>query len=257
MKTTTPALELPAALWELAFPQRDRITWVEQRALKRHHATQSRLATPAQDGELLSTIRRIYADDGFPEPKVILFESKHATAMHLENNTLAISTTKIATMPPAALEASIAHEMTHQKQLPLLWLFRILAGVTNLAGTYTALRSATVLTRNFTSQALAQLTNFGIGMGASMFIDELLNIPFKAFRRWQESDADRNAARITSPQQVLQMLEIQQERQEARAAHSSPHEKTWIEQLNREHPETQSRIDQIRQKTHVSSMEIS
>lgn len=231
-----------AGWWERVFPKPHEITWVEKQSLKAHGAKGLRLATPDKDGEVLAIVKGIYDRAGEKMPKVIIYSSDKPNAMHLNNGTIAIADSKIATATRESLEATIAHEMGHHKQR-FKTLAEVLVRGAIVFGTAIAttqkLKPTLEKTKAFSTLAITATFS---AIAALMHL--ITEIPHAMYRRWQEFDADANAVKVTgSAAGMVHNLEGHAERKATthRAPEPESFKKTWAD-LTVQHPSHEERI---------------
>ncbi len=249
LKPLTHYLKAMAAVWELAFPKPNEITWLEKEALAAHKSRKAHIAKAPEDAELIGFITEIYARDGKKPPKIIIYEASQPNAMHLNNNTICISTAKLEKGDWQGLESTICHEYGHDKQNTLSLAITLSRGAAILAGA-TALTNKLVpkleKTKAFTS--IAVTATFAAISTALHYATEL---PWKAYRRWQEKDADACAVKLTgSAEGMIKNIEGHAQRKAERDAAKGITEpegfkKIWRD-LTVEHPSHEERIANVR-----------
>lgn len=230
---------------DLLFPQLNKITASEKQSLIDHHATDWRLAKLPEDANIIKTVTDIYGRDGKAAPKIIIYESESNNAFHMNNNTLAISTKKIAEADQQSLEASIAHEYGHDKQNSLTLTVMIARGVATLAAAnFGANKLKPLISKTYEWGALATTALF---VACAAVAHKLTILPWKAYRRWQENDADRWSVRLTGSAEggIKNMERHAANRAKENTPEPEGFAKTWRD-LNYEHPSHESRIANMR-----------
>lgn len=236
-------------IWESFFPKPDKITWLEKQALASHKSCGAHIAKLPEDEALIQHVGDIYARDGKKTPKIIIYESSKPNAMHLGNGTLCISTAKLERGDPIALDATIAHEEGHLRQRPLTIAFTALRGAFTLGvATFATQRLMPQLQKAKAFTSLAVTATFSAVATASHYITA---IPWSAFRRWKEFDADTNTVRLTgSAEGMIRNFEYHDKAREAHqktypAEESTGFAKTWKD-LTATHPSHEKRVEHLR-----------
>jgi Zn-dependent protease with chaperone function len=234
--------------WEHIFPKADKITWLEQTTLQAHHAQGSRIASPEKDAEVLGIVQQVCQKIGESPPKVIIYRSDKPNAIHLDNGTLAIADSKLAEASPDSLKATIAHEMGHhQQRFKTLGVALIRGAAMVAAATFATHKLKPTLEKTGNLAVAAITAVFSLTAAAVHLISE---IPYAAYRRWQELDADATSVKVTgSADGIVGNLEASTLRKKqarengALLQHSSSSNfsKGWKE-LTRQHPSHEERI---------------
>lgn len=234
-------------LWERWNPQPDKITKYEVGVLKDRGATGWRIADLAQDAGVVGMVAEIYGKAGAKPPKIILYDSPKDNAMHLQNDTLCISTAKLAQHDPVELRATIAHEYAHQAQrnLTLSVILTRLAAVMATA-TWVTNKAKPALEK---TGAFFSLVLFGTFTKVALVAHLVTELPWKAYRRWQERDADAMSVRLTgSAEGMIRNLEHHAAgRKETPEPEPKGLDRVWKD-LTRTHDSHEERIAHLKQE---------
>ena len=231
--------------YELHYPKPNQLTWLDMQALQRKGASNAHVVdehhpNSEQDAYVAQIVGQIAQKMELKPAKIIIYDNGKEGAMHLNNNSLAISELKVRNLSPEHLSATIAHELTHQQQNPqsiAVGFGRI--GLETFAGIDIA-NSFYPIIEQKTNPVIATISANLIGFVAGYAVHQLTEPFYSAFRRNQELEADRNSAIINGAEPMIEVLE-------AKIAKKPEHEKSWLEKINTKHPSHQERIAALQQ----------
>ncbi len=243
---------------EQSNPQPNDLTWLDNKALMRKNATSAHIIATnqpqsLQDAYVLDVVGEISDKMQISPVKIMIYDAKDnkASAMHLSNNSLGISTAKIEQSIPQHLSATIAHEMGHQQQNAKSLAvscgratLEVSAGIAAALATYPTIKQST---NSYIAAGISTIVAVVAIMASSAVTEPL----FSAFRREQELDADKNSAEINGATPMIEVLE--QKIIAKNNGHVGEHiitehkQKNWLQQLNAKHPSHEERIAALKQ----------
>ncbi|MDG1286709.1 MAG: M48 family metalloprotease [Rickettsiales bacterium] len=194
------------ALQHAVSPQNEAIGYWEKMGLQALGASSYRVATQAQDSELIAQVQKIYDLEKMPNrPKLVLYEQDVPNAAFVHTGTIVISTGLLKRLDKDEREVILAHEISHQKH-----------GKTDMAVTlgYYAVTAglAAVATHQVMKHLWKPLQNpfvNAVTFGAAAWLfSKATSIPLHAHQRHEELKADREAAWITrKPEKLASALQ--------------------------------------------------
>jgi hypothetical protein len=238
-------VEPVVAVHELCFPKPNEITWLDMQALQRKGASNAHVVDEhnpqsPQDAYTAQIVGQIAQKMELKPAKIIIYDNGKEGAMHLNNNSLAISELKVRNLSPEHLSATIAHELTHQQQNQQ----SIIVGFGRIAleavAGIVASKYVYPLIKKETNPVIATISANLIGFAAGYAAHQLTEPLFSAFRRTQELEADKVSSMVNGAEPMIEVLE-------AKINNKPEHEKSWLEKINTKHPSHQERIAALQQ----------
>ena len=162
-----------------------------------------RMATDQTEGRLLESLVSLSSKAGLRRvPKLIIYDSDTPSATTLHTGSIIMSTGLLQRMNPAAQDFVLAHEITHIKQksqvLASYFLLLAVPMTATAAATSHAIKDWGSKPQGKShSYHLGRLLKFGVVFAALYpAMKAIALIPFRAFTRKQEFDADRGAVKL-------------------------------------------------------------
>ncbi len=237
-------IEPVVAAYEQHNPQPSSLTWLDKRALMRKHATDSHIINQAQpqspqDLYVLEVAHQISEKMHIAPAKIIIYESEKSNAMHLNNDSLAISTAKIEQSTPQHLAVTISHEMGHQANNTQMMAVSISRAALELGAGIMAAKGAYSSINQHSNSGIATVGALIVGTVTFAATFALTEPLFSAFRREQEFAADATSAKVNGATPMIEVLE-------AKIVAKEPIQTNWLEQINSKHPSHLERITALK-----------
>jgi Zn-dependent protease with chaperone function len=227
-------------VYEQTNPKPYNISWLDAQTLARQNANFALVINPAQPQNAIAQYVMECVDEvakkmqTYPA-KVIIYDNEKSNAMHINNNSLAISLKKIQTSTPEQLKASIAHELGHQQNNGLSIGVKIADVSFEMASGF-AVGTATynALSKNHNS-LIANAGAFIAGSAAGFIAANLTKPLYAAFRRSQEFEADKISSQVNGLDAMLEVLQAKKPQKQ----------QSFLDKIYAKHPSHAERIEAL------------